>query len=135
MLCALHCSQSCCLYTCVLPLHTRSAGSEVQLLVDDVQVALILPAGTYLGLHLKNISAPPTVLILCMFSMIPFFGAWGIPQFTGGRKLTICNKAECSSKFMTHMNTQSACTILLFLQVILITSCDFLHTRMTSYSK
>ena len=41
-----------------------------------LQVALILPAGTYLGLHLNNIWAPPTVLILWMFSMIAIL--WGM---------------------------------------------------------
>ena len=60
-------------------MHTRSAGFGVQVPSADIpsgdrQVALILPAGTYLGLHLKNIWAPPTVLMLSMFSMIPFPG-------------------------------------------------------------
>ena len=47
-------------YACLSPLHTRSAGSGVQVPTADIpsgdtQVAFILPAGTYPGLHLKNI--------------------------------------------------------------------------------
>ena len=58
----------------ISPLHTRSAGSGVQVPTADIpsgnlQVALILPGGTYPGLHLKTNS---TVL---MFSIIPFSGA------------------------------------------------------------
>ena len=85
------------LYTtcCISPLHTKSAGSGVQVPTADIpsgeiQIALILTAGTYLGLHPKNISAPPTVLMLWMFSMIPFTEPRGIPQLTGGRKI-YCN--------------------------------------------
>ena len=75
---------------CISPLHTRSAGSGVQVPTTDTpsgdaQVAVILPAGTYLGLHLKYITAPPTVLVLWMFSMEPFLGTVGISQLTGGR--------------------------------------------------
>jgi len=45
---------------CISPLHTRSAGSGVQVPTPDtpsgdIQVALILPAGTNPGLHLKSI--------------------------------------------------------------------------------
>ena len=71
---------------CDSPLQTRSAGFGVQLAFDGVQVDLILPAGTKLSLHLKNTWAPPTVVMLWKFSMIPFSGAWGIPQLTGGRR-------------------------------------------------
>ena len=93
--------------TCYIsPLHTRSAGSGIQLLVDDIQVALILPAGTNPELHLKTIWAPPTVLMLCMFSMIPFSEAVGIPQSTAGRKLMVYNWAEDSPKFISYTHTQ-----------------------------
>ena len=40
--------------------HVRLAGSGVQIPLD-AQVAVILPAGTNPGLHLKNISAPSVV--------------------------------------------------------------------------
>ena len=40
--------------------HARPAGSGVHIPLD-VQVAVILPAGTNTGLHLKNISAPSVV--------------------------------------------------------------------------
>ena len=45
-------------------LHVRVAGSGVPYCVipSDVQFALILPAGTYPGAHMKNISAPTSVL-------------------------------------------------------------------------
>ena len=81
-----------CLYTChISPLHTRSAGFGVQVPTADIpsgdaQVALILPTGIKRSSHLKTIWAPP-VLMLGKFSMIPFLGAWGTPQLTGGRKL------------------------------------------------
>ena len=41
--------------------HTRAAGSEVQL-PSAAHTALILPAGTNPGLHMKIISAPSSVL-------------------------------------------------------------------------
>ena len=40
--------------------HVRLAGSGVHIPLD-AQVAVILPAGTKLVLHLKNISAPSVV--------------------------------------------------------------------------
>ena len=85
------------------PLHTRSAGSGVQVPTADIpfgdtQVAFILPAGTYRGLHLKNIWAPPTVPTLWMFSTKPFPGAGGIPQLTGGRKLIVYNSLISSTE-------------------------------------
>ena len=49
------------LYTCFISLlHTRAAGSGVQVPSTDIpsgeaQVAFIIPAGTYPGLHLKII--------------------------------------------------------------------------------
>ena len=50
----------------ISPLHVRVAGSGVQVpstvIPSDVQFALILPAGTYPGAHMKNISAPTSVL-------------------------------------------------------------------------
>ena len=72
----------------ISPLHTRSAGSGVQLPFTDIpsgdiQVAFILLAGTNPELHLKTTS---TVL---MFSIIPFSGARAIPQLTEKRKLLI----------------------------------------------
>ena len=76
----------------ISPLHTRSAGFGVQLPTTDIpsgdaQVALILPAGTKRSLHLKNITAPLTVVMLWMFSIEPFLGAAGTLQLTGGRKV------------------------------------------------
>ena len=63
------------------------AGSGVQVpstvIPSDVQFALTLPAGTYPGAHMKNISAPNSVL--WHISMKPFRGPMGIPQLTGGR--------------------------------------------------
>ena len=44
-----------------LHVHSVVAGSGFHLL-SDVHTALILPAGTNPGLHLKNISAPSVVL-------------------------------------------------------------------------
>ena len=111
-----------CDHCYISPLHTRSAGSGVQFLVDDTQVALILLAGTYLGLHLKTIRAPPTVLTLWMFSMIPFSGAVGIPQLTRGRKLIVCNWTEDSPKFISYTHIQK--------NNMHVTSC-----RMTCYLK
>ena len=95
----------------ISPLHTRSAGFGVQVPTTDIpsgdiQVALILLAGTYLGLHLKNIWAPPTVLILWMFSIKPFSGARGIPQLTGGRKLVACNWAQDSPYIISPENKE-----------------------------
>ena len=99
---------------CISPLHTRWAGSGVQVPTPDtpsgdVQVALILPVGTNTGLHLKTIWAPPTVLISWMFSIIPFSGARGIPQSTRGRKLMVYNCAEDSPKFITLPQKKSDC--------------------------
>ena len=77
----------------ISPLHTRLAGSGVQVPSTDIpsgdtQVALILPAGTYPGLHLKTTS------VALILSMIPFSGIGGILQLTGERKL----KLQPSSK-------------------------------------
>ena len=68
-------------------MHTRVAGSGVQVPFDDipsdVHTAVILPVGTNPVLHLKSISAPPSVLGTA--TMEPFPGATGIPQLTGGK--------------------------------------------------
>ena len=74
--------------TCFVTHHYKQGqqGFGVQLAFDGVQVDLILPAGTKLSLHLKKIWAPPTVVMLWKFSMMPFSGAWGIPQLTEGRR-------------------------------------------------
>ena len=74
----------------ISPLHTRSAGFGVQVPTTDIpsadtQVALILPAGTKPGLHLKTTS------VVLMFSIIPFSGTGGVLQLTGGKKLIVCN--------------------------------------------
>ena len=76
--------------SCISPLHTRSAGSGVQVPTTDVpsgdtQVALILPARIKPGLHLKTTS------VALMFSIIPFSGTGGIPQLTGERKIEEVN--------------------------------------------
>ena len=63
----------------ISPLHIRVAGSGVQV-TSNVQFALILPAGTYPGAHMKNISAPNSEL--WYISMKPFRGPVGIPQLT-----------------------------------------------------
>ena len=85
---------------CISPLHTRPAGSGVQVPTADIpfadtQVALILPAGTYPGLHLKTTS------VALMFSIIPLSGAGGVPQLTGKRKL----KLQPSSKLKYSFHT------------------------------
>jgi len=69
-------------------MHIRVAGSGVQVPSvvtpsGEVQFALILPAGTYPGAHMKNISAPNSVL--WYISIKPFRGPVGIPQLTGGK--------------------------------------------------
>ena len=76
--------------SCISPLHTKSAGSGVQVPTadipsGDIQVALILPARTNPGMHLKTTS------VALMFSIIPFSGEGGILQLTGGGKLIVCN--------------------------------------------
>ena len=63
--------------------HTRLAGSGFHL-PSVVHTALILPAGTNPGLHLKNISAPPVVVRY--ESMEPFVGEVGPLQLTVERK-------------------------------------------------
>ena len=81
------------------PLHVRVAGSGVQVpstvIPSDVQFALILPAGTYPGAHMKNISAPTSVL--WYISIKPFRGPMGIPQLTGRKK-----GSDGSRKFRTQ---------------------------------
>ena len=63
--------------------HTRAAGSEVQL-PSAVHTALILPAGTNPGLHMKIISAPSSVL--WYGSTTPFSGAVGSLQLAVERR-------------------------------------------------
>jgi len=68
----------------VLALHVRLAGFGVQLpltdIPSDVQFALIVPGGTNPGSHMKDITAPTSVLEI--FPMKPFRGAVGNPQLT-----------------------------------------------------
>ena len=76
--------------SCILLLHTKSAGSGVQVPTadipsGDIQVALILPARTNPGMHLRTTS------VALMFSMIPFSGTGGVLQLTGGRNFIVCN--------------------------------------------
>ena len=67
-----------------LPMHTRVAGSGVQVpfgdTPSDVHTAVLLPVGTNPVLHLKSISVPPSVLGTAV--MEPLSGAVGIPQLT-----------------------------------------------------
>jgi len=70
----------------ISPLHIRVAGSGVQV-PSNVQLALILPAGTYPGAHMKNISAPNSEL--WYISMKPFRGPMGIPQLTGRKGVMV----------------------------------------------
>ena len=66
-------------------MHTGVAGFGVQVPFDDtpsdVHSAVIFPVGTNPVLHLKSISAPPSVLGTA--TMEPFSGATGVPQVTG----------------------------------------------------
>ena len=64
--------------------HTRVAGSGFHL-PSALHTALILPAGTNPGLHLKNISAPSVVFWYA--SMKPFLATLGSPQLTGESRL------------------------------------------------
>lgn len=78
----------------ISPLHVRLAGSGIQVpladIPSDVQSALIVPAGTYPEAHMKDITAPTSVLEI--FTMKPFRGAVGIPQLTGRKKvMTVVN--------------------------------------------
>ena len=65
-------------------MHTEVAGFGVQVpfgdIPSDVHTAVILPVGTNPVLHLKIISAPPSVLGTA--TMEPLSGATGIPQLT-----------------------------------------------------
>ena len=63
--------------------HTRPAGSGFHLR-SAVHTALILPAGTNPGLHLKNISVPSSVFRYG--SMEPFVGEVGPLQLTVEKK-------------------------------------------------
>ena len=71
----------------LLPMHIRAAGFGVQVpfgeIPSDVHTAVIFPVGTNPVLHLKSISAPPSVLETA--TMEPFSGEIGIPQVTGWR--------------------------------------------------
>ena len=60
-------------------LHKRPAGSGFHLPFTP-HTALILPAGTNPGLHLKNISAPSSVFWYA--SMEPLSVVMGLPQLT-----------------------------------------------------
>ena len=68
-------------------MHTEVAGFGVHVpfgdIPSDVHTAVIFPVGTNPVSHLKNISAPPSVLLI--FTMEPFPGTTGIPQLTKGR--------------------------------------------------
>ena len=64
----------------ISPMHPRPAGSGFHL-PSIPHTALILPTGTNPGLHLKNISAPSSVLWYA--SMEPLSGVLGLPQLTG----------------------------------------------------
>ena len=79
-------------------MHTRVAGFRIQIpfgdIPSDVHTAVIFPVGTNPVLHLKSISAPPSVLGTA--TMEPLSGARGIPQVTGRR----CND---NSKFFWGM--------------------------------
>ena len=65
-------------------MHTEVAGSGVHVpfgdTPSDTHIAVLFPAGTNPVLHLKSISAPPSVLGTA--TMEPFSGAVGIPQLT-----------------------------------------------------
>ena len=65
-------------------MHTEVAGSGVQVpsgdIPSDLHTAVLFPVGTNPVLHLKSISAPPSVL--GTVTMEPFPGAVGIPQLT-----------------------------------------------------
>ena len=84
-------------------MHTRVAGSGVQVPFGDtpfdLHTAVLFPVGTNPVLHLKSISAPPSVL--GTFAMEPFPGAVGIPQLTKGKSNTTINVniilVECCS--------------------------------------
>ena len=83
----------------ISPLHTRSAGSGVQVPTTDIpsgdtQVAILFPAGTNPVLHLKTISVPP-MLMLSVFSMEPFRGPLGLTQLTEERKFAGTDKKIC----------------------------------------
>ena len=64
----------------VSPVHTRVAGSGFHL-PSAPHTVLILPAGTNIELHMKNISAPSSVS--WYGSMEPLPGVTGCPQLTG----------------------------------------------------
>ena len=67
-------------------MQTRVTGFGVHVpsgdIPSDVHTAVIFPIGTNPVLHLKSISAPPSVLGTA--TMEPFTGALGIPQLTKG---------------------------------------------------
>ena len=102
----------------ISPLHTRLAGSGVQVPSTDIpsgdtQVALILPARTYPGLHLKTTS------VALILSMIPFSGIGGVLQLTGERKLKLQPSSKLKYSFhpiflhvppraLNHYNVQLA---------------------------
>ena len=69
-------------------MHTEVAGFGVHApfgdTPSDVHTAVIFPVGTNPVLHLKCISAPPSVLGTA--TMEPFPGEVGIPQLTGRKK-------------------------------------------------
>ena len=74
------------------------AGSGVQVPTtdtpsSDTQVALILPTGTYPGLHLKTTS------VALILSMIPFSGIGGVLQLTGKRKLKLQSSSKLKYSF------------------------------------
>ena len=66
------------------PEHTRVAGSGFHI-PSPVHTALLLPAGTNPGLHLKIILAPSVVS--WYVSMEPFSEVVGTPQLTGNKNV------------------------------------------------
>ena len=72
------------IYSYSLPMHTEVAGFGVHIplgdIPSDVHTAVIFPVGTNPVLHLKSISAPPSVLGTA--TMEPFPEEVGIPQLT-----------------------------------------------------
>ena len=71
-------------------MHIRVAGFGVQVpfgdTPSDVHTAVIFLVGTNPVLHLKTISAPPSVLGIA--TKEPFSGATGITQLTEGNEMS-----------------------------------------------
>ena len=119
-----------CLF-CDSPLQTRSAGFGTHLPLDDTQVALIIPAGTKRSLHLKNIWAPPTVLMLWMLSMEPFTGSWGIPQLTrwGRHDMNILRKKKQTTSPCPNKAQLLLCKVLHKVKWVSWFNCKIKHRK------